>query len=68
MKIGIVPASLLRKAGRMDADFFIGNEKERKVVLAEENLRKAQKRFANAKAALKRRDEERAKLGIKILG
>jgi len=64
VKIAVVPVDLLRKAGRMDADFFIGNQAEKKIARALQAIAFAKKRLAKAKKELKQRDRQQRKLGI----
>ena len=65
MKVAIVPFSLIKKTGRLDDDFYIGDQAEQKVARAQAALVKARQRLKNAKKGLKRRDQERRKNGIK---
>ena len=64
MKTASVPFSLIKKTGRLDADFYIGDQAEQKVARAQAALVKARQRLKNAKKGLKQRDQERRKNGI----
>jgi len=48
----------------MDADFFIGNQAEKKIARALQAIAFAKKRLAKAKKELKQRDRQQRKLGI----
>lgn len=65
MKVAIVPGNLLHEANRLDADFFIGDQAEKKVAEAERAVAAANQRLAKAKKELKQRDAERRRLGIR---
>lgn len=67
MKISIVPASLLRKTGRLDADFYIGEQAEQKIARTKRSIALAKQRLARQKQEKKQRDLERKRLGIKRL-
>lgn len=67
MKTASVPFSLIKKTGRLDADFYIGDQAEQKVARAQAALVKARQRLKNAKRGLKKRDQERRKHGIRKL-
>lgn len=67
MKTASVPFSLIKKTGRLDADFYIGDQAEQKVARAQAALVKARQRLKNAKKGLKKRDQERRKHGIRKL-
>ncbi len=65
MKVGIVPSSLIKKAGRMDADFYIGTQEEQRVERAKIRIANAKQGLRNARAALAKRNKDRRRLGIK---
>lgn len=67
MKVAVVPFSLIKKTGRLDADFYIGDRAEQKVARVQAALVKARQRLKNAKKGLKQRDQERRKNGIRRL-
>lgn len=67
MKVAIVPASLIAKTGRLDADFYIGTQPEQRVERARGAIVAAKKRLKNAKAAVVKRNAERRKFGIKTV-
>ena len=68
MRIAAVPIAFIIKANHMDANFFIGNDEERAIAQAKKSIRFAKKRLTRAKAALKKRNALRKKLGIRVRG
>lgn len=65
MRIGIVPAALIAKTGRLDANFYIGAKEEARVVKARAAIVTAKLRLKRAKSALVKRNAERRKHGIR---
>lgn len=66
MIIAPVPASLIARAHRLDADFYIGRRAEARVEKARRAVAVARRRYAAAVRRLKRRDAQRKALGIAI--
>lgn len=66
MKIGIVSTRAIGESGRLDADFYIGDKLERAVKRDRERVRRALACYRRSQAAVKKRDEERARMGIVV--
>ena len=55
MKIGIVPADLIEKEGRLDANHYLLADKEKELARKEKELARKEKELADAEAALETR-------------
>lgn len=68
MRVGTIPAVLVLRAHRLDANFYIGDEEERDVAGAQVAVEKAQKNALRAQRRLEARNELRKTLGIVLEG
>ena len=65
MKVGSVPASLVVKAKRLDAEFFLGDPLAAPIAATRKRLADAEKRLAKLLAEQAQQDAERVHFGIK---
>jgi hypothetical protein len=67
MRLGVVSLSLVAKVGRLDANFYIGDDEERRIERATRGVVNARLRLRNAKLALAKRNADRRRLGVKFI-
>lgn len=66
MKIGVVPAALIAKAARLDAEFYVGDPLAAPIAKTRKRLAHARKRLARLIKEQIAQDAERERLGIKV--